>query len=368
MSLHVHPNVHTLTHQGSESWGCLPMNCLGRAAQALGQITQAIGHAMQYITSKCHDVFFSRTAQVFSRTAQVVDVSYGQKNVDAYAKYSETNHGADGALFLDRFFMPAIENLQGKRALDIGCGAAPWSIYAAKQGGVVSAIDIQPEMIEAARLRVSAAGVTDAIELAVGDASALGFRDNFFDREISICVACNLPQGIYERSFREMARTLKQGGIAVIGAPHSLDTIFTNGSRPEADVQERIAAVLAILPDNPSQDMITTKLSELTEVLSATFQIKNNRLALVTAEQDLVEGEQIWRKLPSPIVPNRYHSQESYRKEIRDAGLDIVRIELPRFSSQEARVAYNEKASAAAQLGPEYVSQAPFIIYHLTKK
>lgn len=296
------------------------------------------------------------------------DVSYGQKNVEAYVKYSESNHGADGALFLDRFFKPAIENIEGKKVLDIGCGAAPWSIYAAKQGGKVYGIDIQPEMIEAAKQKVKAAGIEERITLSVGDASALTFEENSFDREISICVGCNLPEGIYERSFKEMARTLKKGGIAVIGAPNSLDTVFTNGSMTVDKVQRHIAQVLATLPNDPSQDIITDKLSELTEVLSATFYVKDQRLTLVTNEKDLCEGEKIWRKLPVPIVPNRYHSRASYFKALRDSNLKLIRVELPRFQSEEERVAYNAQATPGAKLGSEYVSNAPFAIYHVTKE
>ena len=295
-------------------------------------------------------------------------VSYGQKNVEAYVKYSESNHGSDGALFLDRYFKPAIENLDGKTVLDIGCGAAPWTIYAAKHGGQVYAFDIQPEMIEAAKHKVSLAGVQERVALSVGDASALAFEDDFFDREISICVGCNLPSGIYERSFKEIARTLKNDGVAVVGAPNSLDTVFTDGSSTAEKVQSHIKGVLDALPNNPSQEIITEKLSELTEILSATFYVKDERLALVTDVKELNEGEKIWRKLPKPIVPNRYHSLESYIKNFKDNDLKIVKFELPHFNSEEDRVDYNSKVAPEERLGSEYVYDAPFAIFHVTKE
>ncbi len=296
------------------------------------------------------------------------EVSYGQKNVDAYVKYSESNHGSDGALFLDKYFKPAIENLDGKTVLDIGCGAAPWSIYAAKQGGQVCGIDIQPEMIEAAKQKVKAAGVLDKVAVSVGDASALTFEDNFFDREISICVGCNLPEGIYEASFKEIARTLKKDGIAVVGAPNSLDTVFTDGSSTEEKVHSHITRVLDTLPNNPSQENITEKLSELAEILSATFYVKNERLALVTDVRDLKEGEKIWRKLPKPIVPNRYHSLESYFAAFNDNNLKICKFEMPHFNGEEDRIAYNVQVGPGAKLGAEYVSHAPFAIFHVIKE
>ena len=147
-----------------------------------------------------------------------------------------------------------------------------------------------------------------------------------------------------------------------------MDTVFTNGSKTTKKVQKHIAEVSASLPNNPSQDLISEKLSMLTEVLSATFHIKNDRLALVTDVKDLSEGEKISRKLPVPIVPNRYHSNDSYLQELRNSNLQIVRIETPHFLSEVSRIAHNQAVGADQQLGPEYVSHAPFIIYHVTKE
>lgn len=299
---------------------------------------------------------------------QYSPVFYGKKNVDAYIKYSESSHGSDGALFLDPYFKPVIENLDGKTILDVGCGAASWSIYAAKQGGMVYGIDIQPEMIQAAKEKVKTARVGEKVLVSVGDASALMFASNFFDRQISICVGCNLPEGIYERSFKEMARTLKTAGIAVIGAPNSLDIVFTDGSNAAGKVQLHIEKVLDALPNNPSPDQISESLAELTEIFSATFHIKDERLTLVTEEKKLQEGEKIWRKLPKPIVPNRYHSMNSYFRAFEDSNLKVIKVELPRFNNEEERVAYNANAAPGDKLGPEYVSHSPFAIYHVIKE
>lgn len=302
------------------------------------------------------------------QTSKLHHEVYGKKNVEAYAKYSATNHGADGALFLDKYFKPAIEHLQGEKILDIGCGAGPWSVYAAKQGGDVYAIDIQPEMIEAAKQRVKEENLEEKVKLSVGDAAALAYGDNFFDCEISICVGCNLPEGIFEKSFTEMARTLKQDGIAVVGTPYSLDVVFTNGSLSSDEVKSHIDRVLDTLPDHPSHDQITEKLSELTEVLSGTFYLKEGRLALVTDEKELREGEKIWRKLPKPIVPNRYHSKEAYEKAFKASGLKLARGFFRHFANEEKRITHNSRVAPGEQLGEEYVSHAPFAVYYLTKE
>lgn len=290
---------------------------------------------------------------------------YGENAVMAYA---DSNHGPDGNLFLDPYFKPDLENLNNKKILDAGCGAAPWSIYAAKQGGEVYAIDIQESMIKTARKAVQAANLIKRINLFKGDIASLPYKNSFFDKAISICVACNLPPEAFEKHFVEFQRTLKKEGVAVIGAPVSLDVAFSNGSKTDVEVFLHIQQVLSQLPDNPSAEIISEKLLQLEEVLSATFYLKNNRLALVANENALKEGEKIWRKLPKLIVPNRYYSKNYYINVFKKYNFDIEKIDFPHFKNEEDRVAYNKNAPANSKLGQAYVLHAPFIIFHIKKK
>lgn len=289
---------------------------------------------------------------------------YGENAVVAYA---ESNHGPDGNLFLDPYFKPDLENLNSKKVLDAGCGAAPWSIYAAKQGGDVYAIDIQEGMIKTARKAVQAANLLNKVNLTKGDVASLPYKENFFDKAISICTACNLPPEAFEKHFVEFQRTLKKDGVAIIGAPTSLDVVFSNGTKTDAEVFLHIQQALNQLPDNPSAESISEKLLQLEEVLSATFYLKNNRLALVANESDLKEGEKIWRKLPKLIVPNRYYSKDYYINIFKKYNFDIQKIDLPHFKNEEDRLAYNKNASASSKLGQAYVLHAPFIIFHVKK-
>jgi len=290
---------------------------------------------------------------------------YGQKGVTAYA---ESNHGPDGSLFLDPYFKKDIENLKDKKLLDAGCGAAPWAIYAAQHGAEVYAIDIQEGMIEAAKNAVQFAKLADKVSVIKGDVATLPYDSDFFDEIISICVGCNLPPESFEKHFIECWRTLKNDGIAVVGAPTSLDVAFSNGSKTEAETRLHIQEILDQLPDNPTADLISDSLVQLEEVLSATFYVKDNRLALVTNEKDLQEGQQIWRKLPKLVVPNRYYSKNYYVNIFKKHGFDIQNINLPHFNNEDERTAYNENASANAKLGKEYVVHAPFVIFHIKKE
>lgn len=291
--------------------------------------------------------------------------SYGEKGVVAY---TESNHGPDGSLFLDPFFKSEIENIRDMKILDAGCGAAPWAIYAAKNGGDVHAIDIQEGMVEMAKKAVAAAKLSHRVKVEKGDVAQLPYENDFFDKQISICVACNLPPESFERHFLEFRRTLKENGTAIIGAPNSLDVAFSNGTKSEAEIVEHIQEILAQLPDNPSADLISEQLTKLNEVLSATFYIKNNRLTLVTNEKDLAEGQPIWRKLPRLVVPNRYYSKNYYATIFKKYNFEVTKVQLPQFKCEEDRLAYNKNAPLNSNLGKEYVAHSPFVIYHIKKK
>lgn len=290
---------------------------------------------------------------------------YGENAVQAY---TESNHGPDGNLFLDPYFKPDIENLNNKKILDAGCGAAPWSIYAAKQGGEVYAIDIQENMIKSAKEAIQAANLADKITLVKGDVSSLPYKENFFDKVISICVACNLPPIAFEKHFFEFQRTMKKDGIAVIGAPASLDVVFSDDSKTDAEIFLHIQQILNQLPNNPSAEEISEKILHLEEVLSATFHLKNNQLALVTNENNLKEGEKIWRKLPKVVVPNRYYSKNNYLNTFKKYNFEVQKIDLPRFKNEEERIAYNKDTAPNSKLGQAYTLHAPFVIYHIKKK
>ncbi len=330
-------------------WCCLAIIC-SKAAQMRGAgVNALVGVA---------DVDVSKIGIAHTE----IGTEYGKRGVAAYA---ESNHGPDGRLFLDPYFMGDLENLQGERVLDAGCGAAPWAIYAAKQGGDVYAIDIQQGMIEAARVAVKRAGVEERVHVDQGDVAELPYESDFFDKEISICVGCNLPPESFEKHFYECHRTLKTGGVAVIAAPNSLDVAFSNGSKTKDERDRHIQDVLEKLPDNPTPEMISEGLLQLEEVLSGTFYVENNRLKLVEDAKKLQEGQPIWRKLPTLVVPNRYYSQDYYMDTFKKYHFEVEKIERPHFNSEEDRLSHN--ATSNSKLGPEYVKHAPFMIFHVKK-
>ena len=103
--------------------------------------------------------------------------------------------------------------LDGKRVLDAGCGDGTYAIAAAERGAVVTAVDISPEMLEAARKRAEARGVGFALERE--DASSLPYRDDTFDVVLAVTLLCLVPDA--DAAIGELARVLRPGGRLVLG-------------------------------------------------------------------------------------------------------------------------------------------------------
>ena len=82
----------------------------------------------------------SKFSNQFSVFFLSIGTNYSSGGVLAY---EQNRHGKDGELLLDTRFTPKLENINAQILLDAGCGADPWSFYAAKRGTIVYGIDIQ---------------------------------------------------------------------------------------------------------------------------------------------------------------------------------------------------------------------------------
>ena len=97
----------------------------------------------------------------------------------------------------------------GARALDLACGTGNVAIPLARRGAVVTGLDIAPNLLDQARQRAAAEGLT--LTLDEGDAEQMPYADGSFDLVATMFGAMFAPRP--EVVAAEMARVLRPGGM-----------------------------------------------------------------------------------------------------------------------------------------------------------
>lgn len=105
--------------------------------------------------------------------------------------------------FLARLAAPV-----GAKVLDVACGTGNLAIPLARQGAIVTGVDIAANLVLQARERAAAEGLSVAFD--EGDAEALPYPDAAFDIVVSMFGAMFAPRP--ELVAAEFARVLKPGG------------------------------------------------------------------------------------------------------------------------------------------------------------
>lgn len=105
-------------------------------------------------------------------------------------------------------------DIQGKTVLDFGCGAGEHSLLLAAKGARVIGIDISPELIEIARLRLKLNRL--ATDFRIASAYATGLLSASVDIVFCISILHHLD---LEQARPEVLRVLKPGGILIVQEP-----------------------------------------------------------------------------------------------------------------------------------------------------
>lgn len=143
---------------------------------------------------------------------------------DQKAEFWDQLHGELGNRFHRELISPAVERLlglkQGEQVLDIACGSGVLARRLAELGGVVTAVDFSPALIERAKARGQTSGVP--IQYGVVDATdeeamaALG--EGAFDAITNTMALMDMP--VVVPLFRAVRRLLKPGGRFVFATSH----------------------------------------------------------------------------------------------------------------------------------------------------
>lgn len=109
-------------------------------------------------------------------------------------------------------FLARLNLEPGMRMLDVGCGAGQIAIPAARAGINVTGVDIALNLIEQARTRAVAEGLS--VQFDEGDAEMLPYDDAAFDVVVSLIGAIFAPRP--ERVAAELVRVCRSGGRIVM--------------------------------------------------------------------------------------------------------------------------------------------------------
>ncbi len=118
---------------------------------------------------------------------------------DRFSRYMEGNA---------REFYERLDIAPGCHLLDVACGSGKLALIAAKDGLLVTGVDIAGNLVERARARAKAEGLTARFEEA--DAEALPFEDASFDVVASLIGAMFAPRP--ELVAKELLRVCVPGG------------------------------------------------------------------------------------------------------------------------------------------------------------
>lgn len=132
---------------------------------------------------------------------------------ESYARWRGSQLGRTTDRLQERLLLEIIGDVGGRDVLDVGCGDGVLAAALARSGGRVTGLDADPQMLEAANRR-AAEELLD-LHLVSGQAEALPFADDTFDRVVAVTVLCFVARA--DDAISEMARVLKPGGQLVIG-------------------------------------------------------------------------------------------------------------------------------------------------------
>lgn len=143
----------------------------------------------------------------------------------------------------DRILHLVLDSRARLEALDVGCGTGFLALELAARGHHVVGVDFAPAMIEEARRKAAASGLSVRFEEA--DAEQLPFAPRSFDLVISRHVLWTLPQP--QAAIDEWTRVLRPDGrLAVVDG--QFDTSGLGRSSGIARASEEYAAIRDELP------------------------------------------------------------------------------------------------------------------------
>ena len=166
--------------------------------------------------------------------------------LDAQRPHWERVYGNKPDLFGDRPSTPALwaadlfEREGVARLLELGCGPGRDSLFFARRGFQVTALDYSQAAVELVTAKAAAAGLAPCLAASRQDVrDPLPFADSAFDACFSHMLCCMaLTNAQIESLMRETLRVLRPGGIDVYTVRHTGDPHYGKGIHRGEDMYE----------------------------------------------------------------------------------------------------------------------------------
>ncbi|MBB4200043.1 SAM-dependent methyltransferase [Rhodoblastus sphagnicola] len=144
-----------------------------------------------------------------------VEAGHNAKIIDQFTRWAKpfsdlpAHSDAEGMECL----LQAAQLNAGLKVIDVACGPGIVACAAARLGCEVTGIDITPSMIDQARARQQAVGLSQ-LDWHIGDATQLPFTDESFDVAITRYSFHHMPHPL--AALREMKRIVRPGGRLIV--------------------------------------------------------------------------------------------------------------------------------------------------------
>lgn len=158
------------------------------------------------------------------------DAARNRASWDAFSDEYQAKHGGQlaesggrawGTSQIQEAELQVLGDVAGKDILELGCGAAQWSIALARAGARPVGLDLSARQLEHARRLMAEAGVDFALLNASAEAVPLG--DHSFD--IVFCDHGAMTFADPYRTVPEVSRLLRPGGLFAFSHHSPIETI-----------------------------------------------------------------------------------------------------------------------------------------------
>lgn len=152
---------------------------------------------------------------------------------DQYSKGSKFWKASEGAstrddILVKRRVLELLDEVNGKRIIDLGCGNGNFSSVLAERGASVVGIDSNKDMIEEAKEK----NKNDKTRFFIGRVDSLPEKiEGGFDIGLSLLVALHLDREGFRRFIEEANSVMGAGGRFILGNIHPFRVLKSEDSR-----------------------------------------------------------------------------------------------------------------------------------------